>query len=82
MLFSFVMTIIYTWLFNSTRGSLLIVTLLHASQNTWANLLSDNQAAPFYLTVGLLAVVVVAMVTIYGAQNLSRRPRVEITTVE
>jgi len=42
------------FVFNKTKGSLLIVALLHASQNTWANLLSDNTLRPFQLTVALV----------------------------
>ena len=36
---------------------LLIVTLLHASQNAWSNLLSDNSPRPFYFTVLLIWVI-------------------------
>ena len=74
MLFSFALTVLYTWIFNNTRGSLLIVTLLHASQNAWANLLSDDQAAPFYWTVGLLVAVAIAVVAVFGSARLVRGP--------
>ncbi len=74
MLFSFALTIVYTWVFNNTRGSLLLVTLLHASQNTWANLLSDNTARPFDLTVGLLIVFAIGLVIVFGPARLSRKP--------
>jgi membrane protease YdiL (CAAX protease family) len=47
--FSVAAVLIYVYVFNMTKGSLLIVTLLHASQNAWSNLLSDNSARPFYL---------------------------------
>lgn len=72
--FTFALTILYTWLFNNTRGSLLLVTLSHASQNTWANLLSDNQAAPFYFTVGLLWLAALIVIVVFGPQRLSRQP--------
>lgn len=49
--FSIAMVIIYIYVFNMTKGSLIIVTLLHASQNTWSTLLSDNTASPFHFTV-------------------------------
>jgi membrane protease YdiL (CAAX protease family) len=74
MLFSIAMTIVYTWVFNNTRGSLLVVTLLHASQNAWANLLSDNSARPFYFTVGLLALVAIILVIAFGPARLGRTP--------
>lgn len=59
---------IYTYIFNRTRGSLLIVTLLHASQNAWANLLSDNSARPFYFTVALIWVIALALIMITRGQ--------------
>jgi membrane protease YdiL (CAAX protease family) len=52
--FSAAAVVVYIYVFNMTKGSLLIVTLLHASQNTWANLLSDNSARPFQFTVILI----------------------------
>lgn len=71
-LFTVVLTVLFAWLFNSTRGSLLIVTLAHASQNAWASLLSDNQPTPFYFTVALLAVAAVLVIVVFGARRLTR----------
>ena len=76
--FTVALVVIYTWVFNSTRGSLLIVTLLHASQNAWANLLSDNTPRPFHFTVALIAVTAVTLVVIYGSQKLSRASKVTV----
>jgi membrane protease YdiL (CAAX protease family) len=66
--FSVAAVFLYTFIFNKTKGSLLIVTLLHASQNTWANLLSDNTARPFYFTVALIWMVAVALIFITKGQ--------------
>lgn len=60
--FSVAAVFIYTFIFNKTRGSLLIVTLLHASQNAWANLLSDNTARPFYYTVAIMWMIALALI--------------------
>ncbi|HEX2990069.1 MAG TPA: CPBP family intramembrane glutamic endopeptidase [Anaerolineales bacterium] len=60
--FSVAAVIIYIYVFNRTRGSLLIVTLLHASQNAWSNLLSDNSPRPFYFTVLLIWVIALLLV--------------------
>lgn len=68
----------HTWFFNNTRGSLLIVTFLHASQNAWANLLSDNSARPFYFTVGALVIVAVIVVVTFGPARLSRKQASEL----
>ena len=59
--FSAAAVFIYVYVFNKTRGSLLIVTILHASQNAWSNLLSDNSARPFYFTVALIWAVAIAL---------------------
>lgn len=71
--FTFALTILFAWMFNNTRGSLLLVTLAHASQNAWSGLLSDNQPAPFFYTVGLLAVAAVIVVLVFGSARLSRK---------
>jgi membrane protease YdiL (CAAX protease family) len=62
--FSVAAIFIYIFVFNKTRGSLLLVTLLHASQNAWANLLSDNSARPFQFTVALIWMIAVALILI------------------
>ena len=60
--FSVEAVFIYTFVFNKTKGSLLIVTLLHASQNAWANLLSDNTLRPFQFTVALTWMIAIALI--------------------
>jgi len=60
--FSIAMVFIYAFVFNKTKGSLLIVTLMHASQNAWANLLSDNSLRPFQLTIALAWMIVIALI--------------------
>jgi len=62
--FSVAAVFIYVYIFNRTKGSLLIVTLLHASQNAWSNLLSDNSARPFYFTVVLTWIIALALIRI------------------
>jgi len=66
--FSVAMVIIYAFVFNKTRGSLLIMTALHASQNAWANLLSDNTARPFYYTVALAWMIAIALILLTKGQ--------------
>jgi uncharacterized protein len=60
--FTLAAVFIYVFVFNKTKGSLLIVTLLHASQNAWANLLSDNTLRPFQFTVALMWVIAIALI--------------------
>jgi hypothetical protein len=66
--FSVALVFIYAYLFNKTKGSLLLVTILHASQNAWANLLSDNTAGPFYFTVALAWMIAIALIFLTKGQ--------------
>ena len=60
--FSVAAVFIYIFVFNKTKGSLLLVTIMHASQNAWANLLSDNTARPFQFTVALMWMIALALI--------------------
>jgi membrane protease YdiL (CAAX protease family) len=60
--FTIAIVIIYTYVFNKTHGSLLIVTILHASQNAWAILLSDNMLRPFQFSVALIWMIAMALI--------------------
>jgi uncharacterized protein len=53
---------IYTFVFNKTKGSLLIVTIMHASQNAWSNLLSDNTLRPFQFTVAVVWMIAITLI--------------------
>ena len=69
--------VLLTWVFNSTRGSLLMVTLLHASMNTSSVFLpmlpaATGEARPIAISIGLHAVAAVAVVLATGAARLSR----------
>ncbi len=74
-IFSLALSVVFAWVFINTKGSLLIVTLLHASGNAWSNLLTDNSVGPFYYSVALLVIFAIGIVIIYGPKNLSRQAR-------
>jgi membrane protease YdiL (CAAX protease family) len=59
---------IYTYVFNKTKGSLIIVTIMHASQNAWSNLLSDNTLRPFQFTVAVVWMIAIALIFITKGQ--------------
>jgi uncharacterized protein len=59
---------IYTFVFNMTKGSLLIVTIMHASQNAWSNLLSDNTLRPFQFTVAVVWMIAIALIFVTKGQ--------------
>jgi membrane protease YdiL (CAAX protease family) len=70
--------ILLTWMYNNTRGSLLLVTLFHASFNTAgvllpiANNLTDSNMN-MRAIIGILEIVVAGVVVFYaGAERLSR----------
>jgi membrane protease YdiL (CAAX protease family) len=72
-------SVVYTWLFNNTGGSVLMVTLLHASNNTLAEYLGpiftggDLVRFDWLFTLGWV-VVATLIVGLAGPARLSRRP--------
>ncbi len=73
------LAILMTWMFNNTRGSLLLAHLFHAASNTTLGLFpvmpGDNAGSvrPLWIAVGLLVLVVVAVVVRAGPEHLSRQ---------
>src|SRR5215218_9388513 len=81
-----IMSIFYTWMYNGTRGSLLIVVLLHATTNlplsvVYAPLTLEGQVLPAYWTFNaMLALAAVVLIARTGAATLSRtRPKQTVT---
>jgi uncharacterized protein len=70
--------ILYTWIFNNTRGSLLIVTLFHAAGNTAGIFLPIQAAAIPIAAVTWLAAISVIAVT---GWNLSDRYKTSLETL-
>jgi len=75
--FSVGLVFIYAYVFNKTNGSLLIVTIMHASQNAWANLLSDNTLRPFQFTVALVWMAAIALIFLTKGQLGYRPERID-----
>ena len=78
LLFLLPWSILYTWIFNNTRGSLLLVAVLHGSEIWGAYLMLSNTIDPRnldnywgYGAVLLLSATLIVILT--GPQNLSRR---------
>lgn len=70
-------TVIYTWLYNNTKRSILIVLLFHAMHNTTFNifpitLLPSPDKALLYLT-GLQLLVAIIIVCIWGPSKMTRQ---------
>ncbi|HPP63856.1 MAG TPA: type II CAAX endopeptidase family protein [Anaerolineales bacterium] len=70
------LAVLYTWLYNNTRGSILLVVLFHATGNTAGVLLPVKFAVAggvvenMLIALYVVAAVVVALIA--GAENLSR----------
>lgn len=85
------LAILITWVYNSTRGSVLVVMLLHAVFNAGGQLWktipeysvrppSAAEAAAQTIHINLMLTIVLwaaalVVVTVYGARDLSRKPR-------
>lgn len=75
LLFSLALTVIYTWLFNSTGGSLLLVSIFHAMSNTIASLLLEGDlfysSYPFVVSVTGITALVLTLATLKQRQIAS-----------
>ena len=83
MLLVVTMAFYLTWLYNNTRGSLVVTTLAHFSFNLTGTLITGlvslMPAMLFYLTAGpALFVVTVTVVLVYGPRRLSRKALAEL----
>lgn len=76
------LAILYTWLYNNTRGSLLFVTLFHATGNTAGMFLPISFAVPGGIeqnTLVVLYIIAAFVVTVRaGVKNLSRTEEKQI----
>jgi membrane protease YdiL (CAAX protease family) len=73
-------SVVYTWLYNNSKGSVLIAAVFHAVVPTWmtyftvANPWGVGLAIDvLWWYIGFFAVIAVAIVAIYGPKHLSRR---------
>jgi uncharacterized protein len=77
-------SVIYTWMYNGTGGSLLIVVLLHAASNLPLTILleplEDQVAHPFLIYVALMILAAAVVVAATGPANLSRTYPKQVTT--
>jgi uncharacterized protein len=63
----------YTWIYNSTKGSILLVALFHGSLNIFGAFITGVSPVAYAL---LNCVVAIALIAVLGKVNLSRRERV------
>jgi membrane protease YdiL (CAAX protease family) len=70
-------SVIYTWIFNNTKGSVLAAALIHASLNTSVVVLPTYSSLWYYYGIMLLAVILI--VIIFGPKNFVRQRPEEAT---
>jgi membrane protease YdiL (CAAX protease family) len=63
---------LYTWLYNSTQGSLLLVALFHVALNTFGVLVAGVSITALAIVYCSVAV---ALVAVFGSANLSRQEK-------
>lgn len=73
-------TVAYTWVYNGARGSLLLVTLLHAAENTAAAvlymILGGFPAVVVVVDAALKCLLAIVLVLVYRPAHLARGERV------
>jgi CAAX protease family protein len=67
-------TVLYTWMYNNTRGSVLMAYLFHASANTWTQVFSIDHTNHLidWIFTGLFVLAAVIVVLATGKENLSK----------
>jgi membrane protease YdiL (CAAX protease family) len=74
------LAVIYTWLYNSTKGSLLLAVLFHMATNAPLTLVLlplgiENWVLPFWLMAGFTVMAALVLVAVFGPSRLSRLPK-------
>ena len=68
-------SILFTWMYNNTKGSLLLAFVFHASQ-TWFAILTvsaDDFLNSYIGYMAIMTITAIVVVLIYGPKNLSRK---------
>ena len=68
--------VVITWIFTSTRGSLLLIMVLHGAYNTWPDLFAKIDGAPAlgWLGVAISVLLAPAIVVSFGPARLAAMP--------
>jgi membrane protease YdiL (CAAX protease family) len=79
-------SIVYTWIFNNTKGNVLAIILAHAVGDFWPRFIgvptSLSETTIFLYLDGILLLVVIPIVVIFGPKSLVRQKREEATGQE
>lgn len=74
-IFIFGWATMYTWVFNNTRGSVLLAAVFHGAGNTWASYLGNYRGdiGNLWAFAGLTLAVAIVIIVLAGPEHLSRR---------
>lgn len=70
-----VLSILFTWVFNNTRGSVLLAYLFHAATNTWTRVFAIDHSVNPHVSqalTGITILIAIIIIVTAGAENLSR----------
>jgi uncharacterized protein len=68
-------SILFTWIYNNTKGSVLLAYIFHASMNTWTEFFAVDSGNAFqgWILTGVIVALAVIVLIFSGAENLSRK---------
>ncbi len=71
------LSVLFSWIVNNTRGSVLMAYLFHASANTWTRVFSIDHAnmSLNWIVTGVMVIATVIVVAAAGAENLSQKAK-------
>jgi len=73
------LAVVFTWLYNSTNGSVLLAVLLHGTFNAWLSavwlLREDVDPMTLWVMAILMCLIAIGVVVVYGTEHLSRNER-------
>lgn len=78
--------ILYTWLYNNTKGSLLLTTIMHAAGNTagvflpMANTLSGSNMGTLVFVIVIEVLIAILVTVVAGPERLSHREDKQVQT--
>jgi membrane protease YdiL (CAAX protease family) len=71
-------SVLVTWIYNNTQGSVLLAILFHGAVNTWPDLFGGAAGSLAWVQAILFCLAAVSVVVVFGPAHLSRKPMSEL----